>query len=257
VPFTGSHPAAVLPLLRTPLPASALVIGSIAPDVPYFVLGRPAWTTHTALAVVSTDLLIGAAVWLVWHALLAGPALAAAPAGLRARLVGRVRVGVGVRLGSVRLVVLTALALVVGAATHVLWDEFTHAEGWGPEHLGALRLRVGGLAGFGWAQYASGVLGALAIGWWLRRWWVRTPVQPVAPSGPAARWAWPGLLALAVVVGVAAAIDNGGDLGAAGFAAATRGGFAAGAAGSLLAVGWHVRRLRDLRTATASGRSPS
>ena len=35
MPFTGSHPAAVLPLLRTSLPASALVAGSLAPDVPF------------------------------------------------------------------------------------------------------------------------------------------------------------------------------------------------------------------------------
>jgi hypothetical protein len=37
VPVTGGHPAAVLPLLRTPLPASALVAGSLAPDVPSYL----------------------------------------------------------------------------------------------------------------------------------------------------------------------------------------------------------------------------
>jgi hypothetical protein len=48
VPFTGSHPAAVLPFLRTPLPASAPVAGTMAPDIPYHLplgLGR---RTHTA-----------------------------------------------------------------------------------------------------------------------------------------------------------------------------------------------------------------
>ena len=34
----------VLPFLRTPLPASALVIGSLAPDLPYYVpVGEPGW----------------------------------------------------------------------------------------------------------------------------------------------------------------------------------------------------------------------
>jgi hypothetical protein len=243
VPFTGSHPAAVLPLLGTPLPASALVIGSIAPDVPYFLAGRPMGDTHTALAVLSTDLLIGAAVWLVWHGLFAGPALAAAPSGVRARLDGRVRVGVRVRLRSVRDAALTVLALVVGAATHVLWDEFTHDWGWGPAHLGALRATIGELPGYGWAQYASGVLGALVIGWWSRRWWVRTPPRPVPPSGWVARWVWPGLLVIAAVAGVLAATGHP-DVGSAGFAGATRGGFAAGVAALVLAVGWHLRRLR-------------
>jgi hypothetical protein len=246
VPFTASHPAAVLPLLGTPLPASALVIGSMAPDVPYFVFGRPVGDTHTALAVVSTDLLIGAAVWLVWHGLFAGPALAAAPAGVRARLDGRVRVGVPVRLRSARDAVLAVLALVVGAATHVLWDEFTHGEGWGPAHLGVLRTGAGGLRGYDWAQYGSGVLGALVLAWWLRRWWVRTPPAPVPPSGPLARWVWPALLALAAVVGAIAAIGQP-DLGSAGFAGATRGGFAAAVAALLLAAGWHLRRAAAAR----------
>ncbi|WP_214402808.1 hypothetical protein [Pseudonocardia lacus] len=51
-------------------------------------------------------------------------------------------------------------------------------------------------------------------------------------------------MALAAAVGTVAAIDNGGDLSSAGFAAATRGGFAAGVVALLLAAGWHLRRLR-------------
>lgn len=37
MPFTGSHPAAVLPLLRWGLIPSALVIGSMSPDLGYFL----------------------------------------------------------------------------------------------------------------------------------------------------------------------------------------------------------------------------
>jgi len=43
VPFTGSHPAAVLPLLRTPLPSAALVIGSLVPDLPYYRRADRTW----------------------------------------------------------------------------------------------------------------------------------------------------------------------------------------------------------------------
>ena len=54
MPFTPSHAAAVLPFLRTPLPASALVVGSITPDLPFYLpVGFP-WPTHTALAVLGT-----------------------------------------------------------------------------------------------------------------------------------------------------------------------------------------------------------
>src|SRR5690606_26266927 len=37
VPFTLSHPAAVLPFVRAPFVPAALVAGALAPDVPYFV----------------------------------------------------------------------------------------------------------------------------------------------------------------------------------------------------------------------------
>ena len=59
MPFTPSHAAAVLPFLRTPLPASALVIGSVAPDLPYYLPVDLPWDTHTASAVVTVDLLLG------------------------------------------------------------------------------------------------------------------------------------------------------------------------------------------------------
>src|SRR5690606_30330812 len=37
VPFTLSHPAAVLPPVREPFLPAALLVGRMAPDVPYFV----------------------------------------------------------------------------------------------------------------------------------------------------------------------------------------------------------------------------
>ncbi|MEE2045837.1 DUF4184 family protein, partial [Nocardiopsis tropica] len=37
MPFTLSHVAAVLPLARTRLPPAALVVGSVVPDLPYYL----------------------------------------------------------------------------------------------------------------------------------------------------------------------------------------------------------------------------
>ena len=147
MPFTPSHAAAVLPFLRTGLPASALVAGSVAPDLPYFLPGRPDWPTHTLLAVGTLDVLLAASIWVVWHGLLAAPALATAPAGVRGRL-ARVRLGMPPRFRSARTVLATVAALALGAATHVLWDEFTHAGRFGTEHLALLRDPAGGLPGY-------------------------------------------------------------------------------------------------------------
>src|SRR4051812_36182451 len=96
----------------------------MAPDFPYYLPVAFPWRTHTALAVLTTDLVLGIFAWALWHAVLAEPALRASPSALRARLT-RVPLGLRSRLGGSGLA-LTVAAVVLGAATHVVWDEFTH-----------------------------------------------------------------------------------------------------------------------------------
>jgi hypothetical protein len=237
VPFTPSHAAAVLPFLRTPLPASALVIGSVAPDLPYYLPVELPWDTHTASAVVTVDLLLGGLAWVVWHALLAEPAVAWAPAALRARLTG-VPLGLAERRRSARALGLTALALVVGSASHVLWDEFTHAGRWGTEHLPALVRDWGPLPGYRWLQYASGVVGAAVLLLWLWRWWRRAPRTPLADR-PAAWPAWVTIAGAGLLAGVAGALAAP-DIRKAAWLGATWGGGAAIATAALLAAAWQV-----------------
>jgi len=238
VPFTPSHAAAVLPFLRTPLPASALLIGSMTPDLPFYLPVAFPWATHTALAVVTTDVLLGLVAWAVWHALLAEPALAAAPASLRGRVPGP-SPGLGTRLSSAGRIGWTLLALAVGVATHVLWDEFTHPRRWGPVHVPLLAEQWGPLAGYRWLQYATSVLGGVVLLVWFVRWWRRTPPRP-GVRRPGVRWAWPLLAAVGGTVGAVAAFPAP-DPGAAVFAGATYGGGAALGVALVLAAAWQVR----------------
>ena len=149
------------------------------------------------------------------------------PLGLRPRL-GLVRLG------------WTALALVVGAGTHVLWDEFTHPRRWGATHVPALGETWGLLPGYRWLQYASGLIGGVILLMWFVRWWRRTPAQPAGPT-PGAWRAW-GLITTAGLAVGAVAASSAPSLGSAGFQAATNGGGAALAAAVLLALAWHLRQ---------------
>lgn len=239
MPFTGSHPVAVLPFLRSPLPASALVAGSVAPDLPSYLPAVLDVATHTALAVVTVDVVLGVLLWSLWHGLVAAPALHAAPAGLRARLTGRVRLGLRPRLlpGEV---VLVLVAVVVGAATHVGWDEFTHPGRFGTEHVPALAERWAGLPGHRWAQELSSLLGAAVLAGWLVRWWRRTP--PRSGEERPGRWWPPAAVVTAGLLGGASAAVAAGDLRSAAVGAAFRGGGCALAAVVLLSIAWHVRR---------------
>jgi hypothetical protein len=237
VPFTASHAAAVLPLVGTRLPASALLIGSVAPDLPYYLPDDPGWSTHTWVGVVSVDLLIGLGAWLLWHGLLAAPALALAPHGVRARTVGRVTPGLRRRL---RRPGELLVGLAVGAATHVLWDAFTHDGRLGTQHLSWLAGEQAGLAGYRWAQYASGLVGALACVLWVRRWWQRTVPLEIIRTPQPWRVARAVIVAGAALVGLSAALTAE-DVRAAAFAGATRGGGTAVALAVAVAVVWRVR----------------
>jgi hypothetical protein len=238
VPFTGSHPAAILPFLSTPLPASALVIGSMTPDLPYYLPLPFPWRTHSAPALFTADLVLGVLVWALWHGLLAEPALRASPSALRARLT---RVPLGLRRRLVpRAIGLTAAAVVLGAATHVLWDEFTHPRRWGTAHIPALAETWGLLPGYRWLQYASGLVGGAVLLVWFAGWWRRTRPEPVAdPREP--WWVWALLIVVGGVTGGIAALSAP-SIGAASFAGATSGGGAVLVVVVVLGAGWHASR---------------
>ena len=228
MPFTGSHPAAVLPFVRW-LPPSALVFGSMAPDFPYYApLPVSGPTTHSWLGVVTVDVVLAALAWAVWR-FLVGPAVLALVPPLGRRLP---------RLPDEGRLVLLPVAFVVGAATHVAWDSFTHSGMWGPAHLAALRATYGPIPGYAWAQYASGLVGGAVLLWWCRRWWRRQPVATVPPQHP---WAVPAVwtaAAVATLAGTAWGFLGGGSLHGRAFEAATHGGGAGTAAVVLASAAW-------------------
>ncbi len=206
MPFTGSHPAAVLPFLGTPLPMSALVAGSMAPDSAYYVpgalFGYPNHT-HSASGVVGINLLLGFLLWATWHIVVSGPALAAAPAAVRSRC-GHLQIGIRARLRRPVDLLLVPAAVMIGAATHVALDSFTHPWGWAIPHSRMLGTERLGVPGWTWAQLGLSALGLLVLAVFLRRAWLRAPISPVpadrlllAPSAVAAWW----LIATAALIG--------------------------------------------------------
>lgn len=258
MPFTGSHPAAVLPLLRTPLVPSALVIGSMSPDLLYYlalpdpVRWRWSEVSHSPLGVWGFDLATGLLAFGLWQVLIVPLAVAVAPRALRDRLGPELPVPVRDQVSSPRTVALIVTSLWVGAITHVVWDEFTHPGRWGTENIPWLAEQHGLLAGYRWGQYASSVFGLVLIGWVLVRWWLRTAPQPGAQRVPPLRpavsagvWAvvlvWTGLGA---AVGLWAAVTDSLGTGSMAYLVSTYGGGAGLAAVLLCAVVVAARRSR-------------
>ncbi|MEZ6194514.1 MAG: DUF4184 family protein [Planctomycetota bacterium] len=184
MPFTAAHPAAAIPLVK-PLGRfgvlSALVIGSLAPDLAYFLpLPISRAQSHSLAALGWFCLPVGGLTYLYFHLVLRpflgdliGP-------GLRSRLLPDGPNGVPP--SSVAAVV---ASLLIGAVTHLAWDSVTHPGGFVVEAVPRLRAPLfswGGYTFFGYKllQHGSTLLGLGLIAWWTRRRWMRSP----APASP-------------------------------------------------------------------------
>lgn len=183
MPFTASHAAAALLFRRTPLVPAALVIGTVTPDLPYFtpLPGNLRDLTHTPLGIVTIDLLIGGVVLALWWFVLRAPLVDLAPAWLRDRMPAR-RAYTGAR----GLALITA-SLLLGVATHLAWDVFTHP---GPvvDAIPLLTMQAGPLVVHKWLQHASSIVGLAVLAAWAWRWSQRTERQErPAIAGASAR----------------------------------------------------------------------
>lgn len=181
MPFTVSHAAAVLPFRRLNLVWSAFIVGSMAPDFPYIVAsvkyrnlghvwpGVLYFTLPTALI----------ALWL-FHDFLKRPVIGLLPWGIQARL--QAQAG-EFRFGGIRRFVAIVGSTLLGIATHLVWDSFTHSFTWAWRDFRWLHQRVpvpffGNVPGYYVAQYASTIGGMLALAIWVWLWYRKSQPAP-------------------------------------------------------------------------------
>ena len=155
MPYPFAHPAAVIPLARFGVP-SALVIGSIVPDLWYFVPWASRHFSHSLAGLALFCLPVGALLYLVFHLVLKQALIAL----LSTRLGAFTPSG----LPSARWRAVT-LSLAAGALTHLGWDGLTHSNS---------------IQGHNWVQHVNTALGTLVLVAWL--WHKLRNVQPVAPE---------------------------------------------------------------------------
>lgn len=240
MPVTLAHPAAVLPLRGLGLPLSAMVIGSMAPDLPVF---SQSWGiygfTHSLLGIVTVDLALTLLLLGFWDLVGRDALVDTAPSVVRDRLPATQRIGRTAWL-------LAPLAAVIGSTTHVVWDAFTHAGRWGVRAVPWLQEMHGPLRGEQWAQHASGVVGLAVVGAAIVA-VVRNP--PVADAGRARRLP---VVVLPAAVGAACLISvgtflarMGGGLHSAAFYAAVSGIVSLGLVIAAVAAAWTLAPVSD------------
>jgi hypothetical protein len=155
-------------------------MGSIAPDMP-MLLPYPAVVhfAHTPVGLITIDLVIGVIGFVLWQALFGPAIVAVSPEGLRARLPDRSPAGLAFHCEDLGRIGRVGAALLLGAATHLVWDSFTHDWMWGPQHVQWLALRHGPWMGWEWVQHISDVAGVAILMAWAMVWWRAAPRRTV------------------------------------------------------------------------------
>ncbi|MGI4870822.1 MAG: DUF4184 family protein [Janthinobacterium lividum] len=194
MPFTFSHPALVIPLLRCRqrwpwLSATGLIMGSLVPDFEKFFRLRLASSySHTLASLFYFSCPVGLTLAFVFHGLVRRPLLMHLPAPLHRRLAGLAPFNWPAFVRQHPLGVLASIWL--GAALHLLWDSFTHQNAFLTQYFPWLE-RVVALPGYHVYTYSflallSSVGGGLAIAWAV---W-RLPSQAAGSPPAAATGAW-------------------------------------------------------------------
>lgn len=192
MPFTISHAAAVLPLRRfARLPLAALMIGSMSPDFPYFNPWNPELMTHNFPALFWFCWPVGLAVWILFVRVVETPTLALLPDAWRARFTP------SEKHFTPGLLIRASIAIVLGAATHVIWDSFTHGNTPVVEALPFLRVVAFEISGhpvrlYTLLQHLSTLFGLAVLGIWA---WKLEP-RPVTQPGAVSNFARAGAAAL-------------------------------------------------------------
>ncbi len=180
MPFTLSHPAAAWPFRKLNLVWSAFVVGSMAPDFPYIV-GSAEYRTlgHRFPGLVEFTLPASVAALWLFHNVLKRPVVGLFPAGVQQRLDG---LNGDFEFGGLPRFLAIFASIVLGIATHVVWDAFTHAYTWPWYHFiwleGWTRVPALGLIPrYAAMQYGSSILGVLVLGVWGLVWYRETAVS--------------------------------------------------------------------------------
>jgi Domain of unknown function (DUF4184) len=202
MPFTFSHPAAVLPIhsrFKSWIPLSALVIGSLVADAAYYspMPEHFKQNSHALLGTFSSSLPLGICVWLIFH-WLAPSAVFLLPSPHREAIAPQLRP----RLASLPQALGVALAALIGAWSHVLWDSFTHVRGWFVKHVSLPQRPLFGnsLPAYKGLQFFSSVLGLCVLFYAYYKWIKTSGYQLWSWRKPGWRfYLWFGVVAICLV----------------------------------------------------------
>jgi hypothetical protein len=168
MPFTFSHPAIVLPLTlkKFRLSATGLIIGSMTPDFEYFLRMRNVSKySHTYAGLFWFDLPLALLLCFIYHTIVRNSLFDNLPIFLKERFI--IYKNFQWENYFQKNWVVVCISILIGAASHIVWDAFTHEALFfvekDPELSTVMKVGTINLAGYKFLQLASSIVGLLVV----------------------------------------------------------------------------------------------
>ena len=169
MPFTFSHPAAVLPLKKLSngkLSLAGLIAGSIVPDFEYFIFMKSNYS-HSLRGIFTFNMPVALIILLIFFCLIRRDMLDNLPSFLHRRLAPTLEFDWLAYFRKNWLWVL--ISILLGTFTHILWDSTTHRTGYFVVHSAFLSGQAAGFPVYRILQYISTIFGAVIIAAYIYR----------------------------------------------------------------------------------------
>ncbi|MFY7965371.1 MAG: DUF4184 family protein [Chitinophagaceae bacterium] len=133
MPFTFSHPAIILPLIKHKkwFSETALFIGAIIPDFDYFIKLKASTNfAHTIKGVFLFDLPISFIVLFIWNRFIKQELIKHLPFQFKEQYLK-----ISYNKAQPKLYFIYTVSLFIGICSHLIWDAFTHYDGYTVLHF--------------------------------------------------------------------------------------------------------------------------
>lgn len=202
MPFTFSHPAAVLPFTYFPkrwFSLTGLIVGSMAPDFEYFLrMNGYSHYSHTWLGLFWFDVPITIIIAFTFHLLIRDPLIDNLPLFLKKHFIVFEKFDWTKYFKKNFLAVISST--MIGTATHIIWDGFTHRQGLFVRHFHELKNTIS-IAGFNipvynFLQHLSTVVGGLIMLYAV----LQLPKQNIQPGSKKILPFWTSITVITIIV---------------------------------------------------------
>ncbi len=163
--FTLAHPAAVVNLSkkhRSYINNAAMILGTMAPDFEYFIYFKPMEVIgHSIKGFVLINLPLVVLLYLIFYKFIKNDLISNLPKGINEHLY--TLYNDKIKLINFQEFIIFSYSSFIGMATHVVWDSFTHKNGFVVNKINVLSNTILNIPIYKYLQHGSTILGLMII----------------------------------------------------------------------------------------------